>query len=80
MLEWNEKEWETSPHISLYQDLAATAQLECEKFFKKYVLMLKSVLESILTGGLNCAANTKIFDWTSFEQVYALFPEMVQFL
>ena len=67
------KEWETSPHISLYQDLAATAQLEYEKFFKKVCVDAGNLSSNlILTGGcaLNCTANTKIFDWTSFEQVY----------
>jgi carbamoyltransferase len=69
----SKKEWESSPHMSLYQDLAATAQKEYEKFFKEVCLEVEGISSNlILTGGctLNCSANMKIFDWTSFEEVY----------
>ncbi len=80
-LDWDKKawkggskdEWESSPNMELYKDLAATAQREYEKFLKSVVEKFDGSSDKlILTGGctLNCTANMKIFEWSSFKEIY----------
>ncbi|MCO4792564.1 MAG: hypothetical protein KC493_02540 [Bacteriovoracaceae bacterium] len=80
-LDWEKKafkenskdSWETSPNMNFYQDLAATAQYEYEKFLKSVLNDLKPDSENlVMVGGcaLNCTANMKIYDWTEFREVY----------
>lgn len=70
------KNWEKSPDLSLWADLAAIAQ---ESFEEDYFAWLESVREKfpdygnlILTGGcaLNCTANGKLARRGLFDEVY----------
>lgn len=87
-LDWNKqfkgkgkKDWEASPHMSLYQDLAATVQSEFEKYVENLFRTLKAQfphLDKLLfTGGcaLNCTTNWKMVSKKIFSGIHVLpFP------
>ncbi|TNF24545.1 MAG: hypothetical protein EP319_18260 [Deltaproteobacteria bacterium] len=69
----SKKDWENSPNMKLYQDLAATAQFEFEKFFRAVIHDVEGHSQNlILTGGcaLNCTSNMKVYEWSSFKDIY----------
>lgn len=87
-LDWNKqfkgkgkKEWEASPHMSLYQNLAATVQAEFEKYVEQLFRSLRSghphLDKLIFTGGcaLNCTSNWKMAAKNIFSAIHVLpFP------
>lgn len=75
------EEWEASPHMSLYQNLAATAQAEFEKYVEQLFTDLRSLNphldKLIFTGGcaLNCTTNWKMAAKKIFSKIHVLpFP------
>lgn len=84
-LDWNmqfkgktREEWEKVPYMSLYRDLAATAQAEYEDFLTAYLRDLKRRFPNkknvILAGGcaLNCTANWKAVERNIFENIHVV--------
>lgn len=74
-------EWESSPNMSLYQDLAATVQAAFEKYVENLFREIRSeyphLKKLIFTGGcaLNCTANWKMAEKNIFEAIHVLpFP------
>ncbi len=71
----SKEDWENSPHLSFYKDLAATAQENFEHFLFTY---LKDVARRfpnsnlIITGGcaLNCTFNGKLWKTKLFKNIY----------
>lgn len=70
------KDWESSPYMKNYQDLAATVQENFEFFFFNYLKLTKTKFSDqrnlILTGGcaLNCTFNGKLVKNKLFEKIY----------
>jgi carbamoyltransferase len=69
-------DWENSIHLTHYQNIAATAQLEFEKnlfsILENIRMNYSQINNLILTGGcaLNCTSNMKIIDKGYFQNVY----------
>ena len=82
-LDWNnsfsgksKKEWEESPHLKHYQDIAASIQ----KLFEEKLILLGSditklipnITNLIITGGcaLNCVSNMRLLKKNIFKNIY----------
>ncbi len=74
--EKGKKDWENSPHLSYYSDIAASVQLHFEKSLTNMIEELHRAFPEyenlILTGGcaLNCTTNMKIFKKGIFNAIY----------
>lgn len=82
-LDWEKKfqgkgkaQWEASPHLKLFQDLAATVQENFEHFLFSYIEEIKQRFPTnenlILTGGcaMNCTFNGKLAAKKIFKEIY----------
>lgn len=69
-------DWESSPHMRTYEDLAASVQLLFEKVIDKKARHIKEVLPKmenlIIIGGcaLNCVSNEKLLRKNIFKNIY----------
>lgn len=81
-LDWSKKfmgktkeDWENSPHLGLYKNLAATAQENFEHYlfgYLKEVALKNPQSNLIITGGcaLNCTFNGKLWKSGLFKNIY----------
>lgn len=70
------KTWESSEHLSLYKDIAATVQFHFEKVYLNRIIEIQkkhpSINNLILAGGtaLNCVANKKVMDKSIYKNIF----------
>lgn len=81
-LDWSKKfqgkskeDWESSPHMELYQNLAATVQENFEHYLLSYLTQVSQKYPGsnlIMVGGcaLNCTLNGKLWNTKLFKNVY----------
>jgi len=72
----SKEDWEVSPHMKIYEDLAASVQLLFERYLERKAVRIKEQLPEvenlIIIGGcaLNCVSNEKLLQKQIFKNIY----------